>query len=70
MPNQRPKGKIMRQRSHQAAVSLRRLWGELEYAQRRLFEVRTGVSLTRPGRRRDEHQIAMLEELHRRGRRR
>ncbi|HEX8976251.1 MAG TPA: hypothetical protein VF781_07045 [Solirubrobacteraceae bacterium] len=57
----------MRNRSHRAAVSLRRIWGELEHSQRRLFEIRTGVSATRPTRPRDEHQIAMLEDLYRRG---
>ena len=30
---------------------LRRLWAELEYAQRRLFEMRTGVTVLTPAER-------------------
>lgn len=67
MHNHRLKGNSMRRRSHRAAIGLRRIWGELEYSQRRLFELRTGVSATGPARRRDEHQITMLEDLYRRG---
>jgi hypothetical protein len=68
MPNHRSQRKIMRNRSHQAVIRFRRLVGELDYAQRRLFELRTGVPATGASRRRrDEHQIQMLEDLYRRG---
>jgi hypothetical protein len=68
MHHHRPKRKIMRNRSHQAVIRLRHIWNELDYSQRRLFEIRTGVPVTRPSRRpRDEHQIAKLEDLYRRG---
>jgi hypothetical protein len=57
--------------SHQVITRVRRIWNELDHAQRRLFEIRTGVSVTGPAsRRRDDHQIEMLEDLYRRGWRR
>jgi hypothetical protein len=34
-----------------AIASVRRLWSELDYAQRRALEIKTGVSLTTPGER-------------------
>jgi hypothetical protein len=59
------KGKSMR-RCHRAMVRIRRVWNELDYAQRRLLEIRTGLPLSGPvSQRRDDHQIAMLEELYR-----
>jgi hypothetical protein len=57
--------------SHQTAARLRRVWSELDYAQRRMFEIRTGVPVTGPAsHRRDDHQAQMLEDLYRRGWRR
>jgi hypothetical protein len=35
-------------RIKRAARRAKRLWSELDYAQRRVFEMRTGVPLTRP----------------------
>jgi hypothetical protein len=35
-------------RIKRAARRAKRLWAELDYAQRRVFEMRTGVPLTRP----------------------
>jgi hypothetical protein len=68
MHNHRSEGKIMRNRSHRAVIRFRHLVGELDYAQRRLFEIRTGVPVTGSSRRRrDEHQVDMLEDLYRRG---
>ncbi len=63
----------MRHRSHthHAVTRVRRVWNELEYAQRRLFELRTGIPTTgRASQRRDDHQIELLEDLYRRGWRR
>jgi hypothetical protein len=58
----------MRNRSHRTITRFRRIWNELDYSQRRLFEIRTGVAVTGPSRRRrDEHQIQLLEDLYRRG---
>jgi hypothetical protein len=35
-------------RIKRATRRAKRLWSELDYAQRRVFEMRTGVPLTRP----------------------
>ncbi|MEA2210379.1 MAG: hypothetical protein QOF83_327 [Solirubrobacteraceae bacterium] len=57
--------------SHQVITRVRRAWNELDYAQRRLLEIRTGLPLSGPvSQRRDDHQSAMLEDLYRRGWRR
>jgi hypothetical protein len=56
---------------HHTLTRVRRIWNELDYSQRRLFELRTGIPVTGPaGRRRDDHEIVMLEDLYRRGWRR
>lgn len=64
----------MRQRSHsnKPMTRVRRIWNELDYSQRRLFELQTGIRATGPSalRRRDDHQIELLEELYRRSPRR
>lgn len=63
----------MRPRSHtpKAVTRIRRLWNELDYSQRRLFELQTGIAATGPtSRRRNDHQIELLEDLYRRGWRR
>jgi hypothetical protein len=44
------------------ARSVRRTWNELDYAQRRMFEIRTGVRID-PGR--SQAKIAELERLYR-----
>jgi hypothetical protein len=64
-----PERKLMRHRSHRHTIAtrVRRVWNELDYAQRRMFEIRTGVDVTGPSRRRDEHHLEMLEDLYRRG---
>jgi hypothetical protein len=50
-------------RSHRAFTRVRRIWNELAYAQRRLFEVQTGVAVgPRPGRR-QSRQAEMLDDL-------
>jgi hypothetical protein len=41
--------------------SVKRVWAELDYAQRRLFEIRTGVPVTSPAER--EHPATTVEEL-------
>jgi hypothetical protein len=45
---------------------VKRAWSELEYAQRRLFELRTGVAVTGPKRTssRDRATIDKLERLY------
>jgi hypothetical protein len=50
----------VRSRAHKLAVRARRTWNELDYAQRRLFELRTDLEAggTQPRRRR-----ATIEEL-------
>jgi BMFP domain-containing protein YqiC len=40
---------------------LKSTWSELDYAQRRLFEIRTGIEAT--GGRRNTHGPATIEEL-------
>jgi hypothetical protein len=57
----------VRTRVHNLAIRARRTWGELDYAQRRLFEIQTGVEVlgSHPGRRRTT--IEELERLHRAG---
>jgi hypothetical protein len=45
------------------ARRVRRIWAELEYAQRRLFELRTGVSAE--PRRRSQVSVEELERLYR-----
>jgi hypothetical protein len=57
--------------AHQAVTRVRRIWNELDYSQRRLFEVRTGVAVTgQSSRPRDHHSVQTLEDLYRRGWRR
>lgn len=57
--------------SHQAFTRVRRIWNELEYTQRQLFEIRTGVPVNgQSSRPRDDHQIQTIEDLYRRGWRR
>jgi hypothetical protein len=71
--NTGPERKIMRHRSHShpAVTRVRRIWSELDHAQRRLFEIRTGVPTAGSvGQRRGDHQVDMLEDLYRRGWRR
>jgi hypothetical protein len=46
----------------QAIKRVRRVWAELDYAQQRLFEIRTGVPVT--GRSRAAASPAELEALH------
>jgi hypothetical protein len=54
--------------SHQVLTRVRRIWNELDYAQRRMFEIRTGLDATGPSSRRlNDHQTEMLEDLYRRG---
>jgi hypothetical protein len=69
--NTRQERNIMRHRSHKAIARVRRVWNELDHAQRRLLEIQTGLPLAGPAsRRRDDHRIARLEDLSRRGWRR
>jgi hypothetical protein len=66
-----PERNLMRPRSHRHTITtrVRRVWNELDYAQRRMFEARTGVPVTDPSprRRRDEHHLEVLDDLSRRG---
>ncbi len=44
----------------------KKLWAELDYAQRRVLEIRTGVPLSTPEeRRRSRRRISQLEYLYR-----
>ncbi len=56
--------------NHQALTRVRRVWNELDYTQRRLFEIRTGVPVTGQTRPRDHQPVLALEDLYRRDRRR
>ena len=44
-------------------TSAKRIWDELDYAQRRSFELKTGVPVVKPGQRR---RLAALEATERR----
>lgn len=49
----------------QTIKRIRRTWSELDYAQRRLMEIRTGLELTKPDERRDVATTAEeLEQLY------
>lgn len=44
---------------------VKQIWSELDYAQRRLFEIRTGVPSTAPGKRpTDQARVDELERLY------
>ena len=45
----------------QTIKRVRRVWSELDYAQRRLFEIRTGVPVTEPDER--SRPASTVEEL-------
>ena len=47
-------------RIKRAARRAKRLWSELDYAQRRVFEMRTGVPLTRPNVSRSADELERL----------
>jgi hypothetical protein len=51
-------------RTKRAVVGLKRLWSEMDYAQRRAFEVRTGVSAGADRRVRISRSIDELERLY------
>lgn len=46
------------------ARRVRRTWGEMDYAQRRLFEIQTGLRVTGPRPTRGARAIAELERLY------
>lgn len=46
---------------------VRRIWGELDYAQRRLFEIRTGIALTPKAGGEARVQVRELEAMLARG---
>jgi hypothetical protein len=52
-------------RAKRAISRARRIWSELDYAQRRLFEIRTGVRATAPEMRASvRRQVEELERLY------
>jgi hypothetical protein len=53
---------ITNSRATRIARRVRRTWAELDYAQRRMFELRTGVSAR--GQRRSTARIEELERLY------
>ncbi|HWD76949.1 MAG TPA: hypothetical protein VG371_17560 [Solirubrobacteraceae bacterium] len=55
----------VRTRVHNLATRARRTWSELDYAQRRLFEIRTGVEASGSHPRRRHGGIEELERLYR-----
>jgi hypothetical protein len=56
-----------RTRVHNLAIRARRTWSELDYAQRRLFEIQTGLEASGSHPRRRRAGIEELERLHRAG---
>ena len=57
--------RIVTTRAVRIAERLRRAWVEMDYAQRRMFELRTGVaSLPATRRRRDVSSVEDLEALY------
>lgn len=53
-------------RTRRAARRIQRTWAELEYAQRRLFEIRTGVTTEKGARSRViSDDLQQLEQLYR-----
>lgn len=46
------------------ALRVRRTWGEMDYAQRRLFEIQTGLRVTGPRPPRRARTIEELERLY------
>jgi hypothetical protein len=57
----------VRARVHNLAIRARRTWRELDYAQRRLFEIQTGLEVAGSHPRRRRASIEELERLHRAG---
>jgi hypothetical protein len=56
---------MMSCRASRSIARVRRLWAEMEYAQRRLFELRTGLLVRQtPGRAHVRPQIEELEALY------
>lgn len=53
-------------RARRTIGRLKRLWRELDYAERRVLEIRTGVPFSTPEeRRRSRLRVAQLEHLYR-----